>query len=78
MGKVLTETAHTITFSPKKSRKEVKLSKRDVAKKNTEQAGTSRQWEPQVSTEKETTRPTSWRTKKTQRYLQRLTSLAPA
>ena len=56
MGKVLQETAHTITFLPKIIKKEVVLSKRDDAKDTTEQTGTSRQVEiPQISTEEETT-----------------------
>ena len=40
--KVLKETAHTITFSTKKSKNEVLLSKRDVAKDSAEQAGTNK------------------------------------
>ena len=56
-GKVIKETEHTITFLPKKSKKEVILSKRDVAKDTAEKekAGTSRQREsPEWPTEEET------------------------
>ena len=46
-GKVIKETEHTITFLPKKSKKEVILSKKDVAKDTAEKekAGTSRHTE---------------------------------
>ena len=56
-GKVIKETEHTITFLPKKSKKEMILSKRDVAKDTAEKekAGTSRVREsPEWPTEEET------------------------
>ena len=52
---MLKETAHTITVLPKKIKKEVVLSKWDVAKDTTERAWTSDQFVvPQISTEEET------------------------